>query len=341
MFTSRANPRFIIGLVSALSALAALGMIGRQHWSESQNVAGVCLELAIDQVQLRQDLLDNLRQDVRAQLRKHKIGTVGTGITKSGAVKIRLGRQRDTDVTIRALQSSSPKTVRGKPHVIVARDGHDITVTPTQAAIEERLASAMEGSIQHIKSRLISDRATALKVVKVEAIDKMRLKVEITTQALWHSLRRSMHSSPPRVSVHYIRPAGNPGEVDQRSRIFPDRFNPARTYRLDRRPIFTNFLILGVEISRGRTDATELALRLGASASQQVNASVRTNLNRPLALLIDSRVFAVSTIQSQRQYGFLRFPIEAEQANSSQIIPLIRLSLGLAKLNIISEGACS
>ena len=52
---------------------------------------GAHLLLTMDTKELRQNMLENLREDVRANLREAKIGTVGTGLTKDG-VRVRIGR---------------------------------------------------------------------------------------------------------------------------------------------------------------------------------------------------------------------------------------------------------
>ena len=63
---------------------------------------GAHLLLTMDTKELRQNMLENLREDVRANLREAKIGTVGTGLTKDG-VRVRIGRPTDMPAALKSL----------------------------------------------------------------------------------------------------------------------------------------------------------------------------------------------------------------------------------------------
>ena len=63
---------------------------------------GAHLLLTMDTKELRQNMLENMREDVRAKLRENKIGTVGTGLTKDG-VRVRIGRPSDMPAALKAL----------------------------------------------------------------------------------------------------------------------------------------------------------------------------------------------------------------------------------------------
>ncbi len=63
---------------------------------------GAHLLLTMDTKELRENMLDNLREDVRAKLREAKIGTIGTGVTADG-VRVRIARPADMEKAMTAL----------------------------------------------------------------------------------------------------------------------------------------------------------------------------------------------------------------------------------------------
>lgn len=67
---------------------------------------GAHLLLTMDTNELRENLLDNLREDVRAKMRETKIGFVGTGLIDNG-VRVRIARPADMERALEALRTLS------------------------------------------------------------------------------------------------------------------------------------------------------------------------------------------------------------------------------------------
>ena len=85
---------------------------------------GAHLLYAMDVKELRKNMLNNLRADVRKRLRDAKIGTVGTGIVANG-VQTRLGQPRDMD---RALVSLRELAQPLSSNLFAGTDERDLNV---------------------------------------------------------------------------------------------------------------------------------------------------------------------------------------------------------------------
>jgi len=121
---------------------------------------GAHLLLSMDTDELREDMLTSLREDVRAALRKARIGVGATAI-RGNAVQVRLAKPDDEAKALEALEdlveplSTTMLVGTNDTNITVAKtDDGLIALTLTDAALRKRVTDAIGAAIETVRRRV-------------------------------------------------------------------------------------------------------------------------------------------------------------------------------------------
>jgi len=267
---------------------------------------GAHLLLTMDTKELRENMLDNLREDVRAKLREAKIGTVGTGLTSDG-VRVRIARPDDMEAALKALgELSQPLTTSfltgsDARNLEVAQQGSQgIILRLTEAGLRQRVTDAMGGAIETVRRRVDAVGTTEPTIARQ---GEERILVQVPgiddTQQL-----KDLLGKTAKLSFHEVHPSQGRSAERLPSRngyvAFPaaDGSDERGTwYYLKKVPVVAGDDL--VEANPGfdqRTQEAIISFRFNQSGARKFGRFTSQNVNRPFAIVLDNKVLSAPNI---------------------------------------------
>ena len=267
---------------------------------------GAHLLLTMDTKELRENMLDNLREDVRAKLREAKIGTVGTGLTSDG-VRVRIARPDDMEAALKALgELSQPLTTSfltgsDARNLEVAQQGRQgIILRLTEAGLRQRVTDAMGGAIETVRRRVDAVGTTEPTIARQ---GEERILVQVPgiddTQQL-----KDLLGKTAKLSFHEVHPSQGRSAERLPSRngyvAFPaaDGSDERGTwYYLKKVPVVAGDDL--VEANPGfdqRTQEPIISFRFNQSGARKFGRFTSQNVNRPFAIVLDNKVLSAPNI---------------------------------------------
>jgi protein-export membrane protein SecD len=267
---------------------------------------GAHLLLTMDTKELRENMLDNLREDVRAKLREAKIGTVGTGLTSDG-VRVRIARPDDMEAALKALgELSQPLTTSfltgsDARNLEVAQQGSQgIILRLTEAGLRQRVTDAMGGAIETVRRRVDAVGTTEPTIARQ---GEERILVQVPgiddTQQL-----KDLLGKTAKLSFHEVHPSQGRSAERLPSRngyvAFPaaDGSDERGTwYYLKKVPVVAGDDL--VEANPGfdqRTQEPIISFRFNQSGARKFGRFTSQNVNRPFAIVLDNKVLSAPNI---------------------------------------------
>lgn len=267
---------------------------------------GAHMLLSMDTTELRTNMLDNLREDVRARLREAKIGTVGTGLTKDG-VRVRIGRASDMPAALKALGTLSQPlsnnflTTSNARNLTVAQQGEQsIELKLTEEGLRARVTDAMGGAIETVRRRIdavgtteptIARQGESRILIQVPGIDdtaQLKRLLGRTAKLSFHAVHptQGFSSTPqPRRGGYVSYPAD---ETSDRAGTY---------YYLKRVPVVGGADL--VQANPGfdsRTQEPIITFRFNQIGARKFGRFTAENVNRPFAIVLDNKVLSAPNI---------------------------------------------
>ena len=267
---------------------------------------GAHMLLSMDTTELRTNMLDNLREDVRARLREAKIGTVGTGLTKDG-VRVRIGRASDMPAALKALGTLSQPlsnnflTTSNARNLTVTQQGEQsIELKLTEEGLRARVTDAMGGAIETVRRRIdavgtteptIARQGESRILIQVPGIDdtaQLKRLLGRTAKLSFHAVHptQGFSSTPqPRRGGYVSYPAD---ETSDRAGTY---------YYLKRVPVVGGADL--VQANPGfdsRTQEPIITFRFNQIGARKFGRFTAENVNRPFAIVLDNKVLSAPNI---------------------------------------------
>jgi len=257
--------------------------------------------------QLRQNMLKNLRADVRKKLSDANIGTVGTGIVSNG-VQTRIGRASDIAKAMKVveqlaapiggnfLSGNDTRTLK-----VEQRGTQVIRVTLTDSGVTTRVTEALSGAIETVRKR-VDEYGTTEPIITRQGANRILVQVPGVhdTQKL-----KALIGKTAKLDFYEVHPTGvslaSPRAPSGDYRSFPasdESDAPGRFYFLKEPPVVRGDQLKTA--SQGFDQRTNEPLILftfnqeGARAFGQFTAS---NVNRPFAIVLDGKVVSAPNIR--------------------------------------------
>jgi protein-export membrane protein SecD len=316
------SPAKIIAIVAAILAAVIFALpnlfdketvAGWPDWIPKKQLqlgldlrGGAHLLLTMDTKELRENMLDNLREDVRAKLREAKIGTVGTGVSPDG-VRVRIANPGDMENALKALgelsQPLSSNFLSGSSarNLEVAQQGRQgIILRLTEAGLRQRVTDAMGGAIETVRRRVDAVGTTEPTIAR-QGEDRILVQVPgiDDTQQL-----KDLLGKTAKLSFHEVHPSQGRSAERLPSRngyvAFPaaDGSDERGTwYYLKKVPVVAGDDL--VEANPGfdqRTQEPIISFRFNQSGARKFGRFTSQNVNRPFAIVLDNKVLSAPNI---------------------------------------------
>jgi preprotein translocase subunit SecD len=306
---------------------------------------GAHLLLAMDTNEVRRDWLDNLRDDARRRLRDARIVTTGVGVANN-AVQVRLATAEDADAAVKALQGLVQQSGNAFLGTTVAdldiKKGESglITVVPTDAGLQQRIAGAVSASIETIRRR-VDQLGTAEASVVRQGRDRVLVQfpgIQDTTQL------KELIGKTARLSFHEVHASMSADEARQ-TRLPPG----FRIYSSATKEDVGPHLLRETPVVRGdelvdaqpafdqRTNEPIISFRFNNSGARKFGNFTRDNVGRPFAIVLDDEVISAPVIREPILGGSGQISGSFTVETANQLAIQLKSGALPAKLTIVEE----
>jgi preprotein translocase subunit SecD len=316
-------------------------------WAQRHVVLGLDLQggshllLQVDSGAVRKERLQSLSDDVLRVLRQARIQFTGRAIVGNG-VQVHITRDTDMDNALAKLRElSTPLSgilgTSGQRTVDVTANAGIITLTPTDAALTERIRQAVDQSIQIIERR-VNELGLVEPTIQREGLDRIlvqvpglqdpsRLKSVIGTTAKLDF--RMVDQSMPAEQAAQSRPPADSEVLDGEGGV---------KYLIEKR-----VLVSGADLTDAqpgfdqRTSEPIVSFRFNSSGARKFAEATQTNVGKPFAIVLDNKVISAPVIREPilGGSGQISGSFTVESANNLAI--LLRGGALPAKLTVIEQ----
>ena len=321
------------------------------HWLQMRMPLGLDLQggshllLQMNVDELRKEWLESLSSDVRQNLRQERIGYTGL-VTGREDVRVTVRQADQFDAAYNKLRAMARPTSgaifgHSTTDLDVNRDGSAITLKPTQAAINDRISSAIGSAIETVRRR-IDITGTTEPIIQRQGRDRILVQVpgfndpaklkeligktaKLTFQLVDQtmSVDEAQKGNPPPGSAIY--PAQE-GEGGPQSYLLQKRVIVSGEDLVDAQPGFDH-----------RTNEPIVTFRFNSSGAQRFGRTTQENVGRPFAIVLDGQVISAPVIRDAilGGSGQISGHFSVEQANTLSI--LLRSGALPASLDVVEE----
>src|ERR1700722_5362525 len=271
-------------------------------WAQRHVVLGLDLQggshllLEVDTAAVRKERLQSLADDVLRVLRQARIPFTGRSIVGNG-VQVHVTKDTDVDnAMVKLKELSTPLSgilgASGQFSLDISQNGGTITLTPSDAALTERIRQAVDQSIQIIERRVnelglveptIQREGVNRILVQVPGLqDPSRLKSVIGTTAKFDF--RMVDQSMPAEQAAQSRPPADSGGLHG---------GGGGKYLIEKR-----VLVSGADLTDAqpgfdqRTSEPIVSFRFNSSGARKFAEPPQANVGKPFAIVLDNKVIS-------------------------------------------------
>ena len=316
-------------------------------WAQRHVVLGLDLQggshllLQVDSGAVRKERLQSLNDDVLRVLRQARIQFTGRAIVGNG-VQVHITRDTDMDNALAKLRElSTPLSgilgASGQRSIDVTANAGIITLTPTDAALTERVRQAVDQSIQIIERR-VNELGLVEPTIQREGLDRIlvqvpglqdpsRLKSVIGTTAKLDF--RMVDQSMPAEQAAQSRPPADSEVLDGEG---------GTKYLIEKR-----VLVSGADLTDAqpgfdqRTSEPIVSFRFNSSGARKFAEATQANVGKPFAIVLDNRVISAPVIREPILGGSGQISGNFTVQSANDLSILLRAGALPAPLTIIEE----
>ncbi len=321
------------------------------HWAQRTIVLGLDLQggshilLEVDANALREERQEGLRDEVRNALRDERVGYSGLGNSGAG-VQVRLRDPADLDKAMTRLrqlaQPISNSLIGGggaQTLDIASTPDGVITLTPTQAGLDDTIRRAVDQSIEIVRRRVdelgttepsIQRQGADRILVQVPGLqDPQRLKQLIGTTA--KLTFRMVDLSMPVQQAEATRP---PPE----SEILPSVDNESEKYLIEKRVLVSGEDLIDAQPGFDqRSNEPVVTFRFNANGARRFAAATTQNVGKPFAIVLDNKVISAPRINEPITGGSGQISGQFTVESANNLAILLRAGALPAPLTIVEE----
>jgi preprotein translocase subunit SecD len=267
---------------------------------------GAHLLLAMDTNEVRQDWLQNVRDEVRQRLREAKLGFTGLAI-QGGSVQVRSTEAAQADKVLQELRRV-PQQIG---NALLGTSGVDLdvkstepglfTLTPTEPGLIARITRAIEAAIETVRRRI-----DTLGTAEASVVRQGRDRILVQFPGLQDTRKlKDLIGQTARLTFHEVHPEvrAEPG------RPRPPGFKSFPSIEGGRGDV-DNYLLRETPIVRGddlvdaqptfdqQTQAPIISFRFNQSGARRFGKFTQENVGQPFAIVLDDKVLSAPRIQS-------------------------------------------
>src|SRR5271169_2018308 len=316
-------------------------------WAQRHIVLGLDLQggshllLQVDSGAVRKERLQSLNDDVLRVLRQARIQFTGRAIVGNG-VQVHITRDTDVDNALAKLRElSTPLSgilgASGQRSIDVTANAGVITLTPTDAALTERIRQAVDQSIQIIERR-VNEIGLVEPTIQREGIDRILVQVpglqdpsrlkEILGQTAKLDFRMVDQSMPAEQAAQ-SRPPADSEVLDGEG---------GTKYLIEKR-----VLVSGADLTDAqpgfdqRTSEPIVSFRFNSSGARKFAEATQTNVGKPFAIVLDNKVISAPVIREPILGGSGQISGNFTVQSANDLAILLRAGALPAPLTIIEE----
>jgi preprotein translocase subunit SecD len=316
-------------------------------WAQRHIVLGLDLQggssllLEVDTNAVRKERLQAVADDVLRVLRQARIPFTGRAI-HGNSVEVRITRDSDVDTAVSKLRELSQPLSgilgsSGQRSIEISEKGGLITLTPSDAAITERIRQAVDQSIQIIERRVnelglveptIQREGASRILVQVPGLqDPSRLK-EILGKTAKLDFRMVDLSMPPEQAVATHPP--------QDSEILDGE--GGTKYLIEKRVLVSGADLIDAQPGFDQRNSEPIvSFRFNSTGARKFAEATQQNVGKPFAIVLDNTVISAPVIREPilGGSGQISGNFTVQQANDLSI--LLRAGALPAPLTVIEE----
>jgi preprotein translocase subunit SecD len=317
------------------------------EWAQRHIVLGLDLQggshllLQVDSNAVRKERLQSLNDDVLRVLRQARIQFTGRAVV-GNSVQVHITRDTDVDNALAKLgELSTPLSgilgASGQRSVDVTANAGLITLTPTDAALTERIRQAVDQSIQIIERR-VNELGLVEPTIQREGIDRILVQVpglqdpsrlkEILGKTAKLDFRMVDQSMTPEQAAESHAPLDSEildGEGNQK-------------YLIEKR-----VLVSGADLTDAqpgfdqRTSEPIVSFRFNSSGARKFAEATQANVGKPFAIVLDNKVISAPVIREPILGGSGQISGNFTIQSANDLAILLRAGALPAPLTIIEE----
>jgi preprotein translocase subunit SecD len=316
-------------------------------WAQRHIVLGLDLQggshllLQVDASAVRKERLQSLNDDVLRVLRQARIQFTGRAIVGNG-VQVHITRDTDVDNALAKLgELSTPLSgilgASGQRSIDVTANAGVVTLTPTDAALTERIRQAVDQSIQIIERR-VNELGLVEPTIQREGIDRILVQVpglqdpSRLKEILGKTAKldfRMVDQSMPAEQAAQSRPPADSEVLDGEGGV---------KYLIEKR-----VLVSGADLTDAqpgfdqRTSEPIVSFRFNSSGARKFAEATQTNVGKPFAIVLDNKVISAPVIREPILGGSGQISGNFTVQSANDLAILLRAGALPAPLTIIEE----
>jgi preprotein translocase subunit SecD len=316
-------------------------------WAQRHIVLGLDLQggshllLQVDANAVRKERLQSLNDDVLRVLRAARIQFTGRAIVGNG-VQVHITRDTDMDNALAKLRElSTPLSgilgTSGQRTVDVTANGNLITLTPSDAALTERIRQAVDQSIQIIERR-VNELGLVEPTIQREGIDRILVQVPglQDPSRLKEILGKTAKLDFRMVDQSMTAEQAADSRAPQDSEILDGEGN--QKYLIEKR-----VLVSGADLTDAqpgfdqRTSEPIVSFRFNSSGARKFAEATQANVGKPFAIVLDNKVISAPVIREPILGGSGQISGNFTVQSANDLAILLRAGALPAPLTIIEE----
>jgi preprotein translocase subunit SecD len=316
-------------------------------WAQRHIVLGLDLQggshllLEVDSNAVRKEMLQGEADDVLRVLRQGRIPFTGRAI-RGNSVEVHITRESDVDTALSKLRElSQPLSgilgTSGQRSINIVENAGVVTLTPSEAAITERIRQAVDQSIQIIERR-VNELGLVEPTIQREGVDRILVQVpglqdpsrlkEILGKTAKLDFRMVDLSMTPEQAAASHPPADSEildGEKSEKY-LIEKRVLVSGADLVDAQPGFDQ-----------RNSEPIVSFRFNSTGARKFAEATQQNVGKPFAIVLDNKVISAPVIREPilGGSGQISGNFTVQQANDLAI--LLRAGALPAPLTIIEE----
>jgi preprotein translocase subunit SecD len=317
------------------------------EWAQRHIVLGLDLQggshllLQVDANAVRKERLQSLNDDVLRVLRQARIQFTGRAVVGNG-VQVHITRDTDVDnALVKLRELSTPLSgilgASGQRSIDVTANAGVITLTPTDAALTERIRQAVDQSIQIIERR-VNEIGLVEPTIQREGIDRIlvqvpglqdpsRLKSLIGTTAKLDF--RMVDQSMPAEQAAQSRPPADSEVLDGEG---------GTKYLIEKRVLVSGGDLIDAQPGFDqRTSEPIVSFRFNSNGARKFAEATQANVGKPFAIVLDNKVISAPVIREPILGGSGQISGNFTVQSANDLAILLRAGALPAPLTIIEE----
>lgn len=305
---------------------------------------GSHLLLEVDQAGVLKEQVESLREDARRTLRDARIGFTNVGI-QGRAVQFTLRDPNDASRALDLLRPFGASTGGGlfgsssQPSVdMVANPGGQIVMTVTDAGITERLGRVLDRSIEIVRRR-VDELGTTEPSIQRQGSDRILVQLPglgdpsrfkaILGETAKLEFRLVDQTVSPEQALQTRPPADSEVLMSTESNT---------PYVVEKRTIVSGEDLVDAQASFDQqTREPVISFRFNTRGAQQFGRVTQENVNRPFAIVLDSKVISAPVIREPILGGSGQISGSFTTQSANDLALLLRSGALPAKLTVVEE----